>query len=104
SRRSQRSSASNDHHNSESELYSTVAKHQVIGGNTRRLLEKAIFFLRNLFIIRTARYTIFCCSKQYTVDWNGKRPPAVEINSSSTYPNLFDFFLFLNMKLTHPLR
>src|SRR5690625_4575102 len=38
--RSQRSSAPNNHRNSESELYSTVAKHHVSEGNTRRLLEK----------------------------------------------------------------
>src|SRR5690625_2010317 len=38
--RSQRSSAPNNHRNSESEIYRTVAKHHVSEGNTRRLLEK----------------------------------------------------------------
>src|SRR5699024_5450641 len=37
SRRSQRSSAPNNHLNSENELYSIVAKHHVSEGNTRRL-------------------------------------------------------------------
>src|SRR5699024_471094 len=40
SRRSQRSFAPNKHRNSESELYTTVAKRHVSEGNTRRLLEK----------------------------------------------------------------
>src|SRR5690625_1805110 len=35
--RSQRSSAPNNHHNSESKLYSTVAKYHFSEGNTRRL-------------------------------------------------------------------
>src|SRR5699024_406279 len=38
--RSQRSSASNNHHNSAIDLYSTVAKQHVSEGNIRRLLEK----------------------------------------------------------------
>src|SRR5699024_8309794 len=38
--RSQRSSASNNHHNSALDLYSTVAKQHVSEGNIRRLLEK----------------------------------------------------------------
>ena|SRR5690625_1627541 len=37
SRKSQRSSAPNDNRNSKSELYSTVVKHHVSEGNTRRL-------------------------------------------------------------------
>src|SRR5699024_3613744 len=40
SRRSQRSSAPNNHCNSESELYSIAAKHHVSEGNTRRLLRE----------------------------------------------------------------
>jgi len=44
SRRSQRSFAPNNHRNSESELYTTVAKRHVSEGNTRRLLEKETRF------------------------------------------------------------
>src|SRR5690625_963314 len=42
--RSQRSFAPNNHRNSESELYTTVAKRHVSEGNTRRLLEKETRF------------------------------------------------------------
>src|SRR5699024_10715517 len=41
SRSSQRSSAPNNHRNSESEIYRTVAKHHVSEGNTRRLLRES---------------------------------------------------------------
>src|SRR5690625_235029 len=41
SRRSQRSFAPNNHRNSESELYTTVAKRHVSEGNTRRLLRES---------------------------------------------------------------
>src|SRR5699024_898964 len=41
SRRSQRSFAPNKHRNSESELYTTVAKRHVSEGNTRRLLRES---------------------------------------------------------------
>src|SRR5690625_3309481 len=41
SRRSQRSSAPNNHRNSESELYSNVAKYHFSEGNTRRLLRES---------------------------------------------------------------
>src|SRR5699024_3501019 len=41
SRRSQRSSAPNNHRNSESDIYRTVAKHHVSEGNTRRLLRES---------------------------------------------------------------
>src|SRR5690625_1167448 len=41
SRRSQRSSAPNNHRDSEIELYSTVAKYYVSEGNTRRLLRES---------------------------------------------------------------
>src|SRR5690625_2015074 len=41
SRRSQRSSTPNNHRNSESEIYRTVAKHHVSEGNTRRLLRES---------------------------------------------------------------
>src|SRR5690625_617027 len=48
--RSQRSSAPNNHHNSESKLYSTVAKYHFSEGNTRRLLEKENpLFLRAMY-------------------------------------------------------
>ena len=40
SRRSQRSSAPNNHGNSDSELYTSVPRHQVSEGNIRGLLEK----------------------------------------------------------------
>src|SRR5690625_1633131 len=42
--RSQRSSAPNNHHNSESKQYSTVAKYHFSEENTRRLLEKKTRF------------------------------------------------------------
>src|SRR5690625_2489470 len=41
SRRSQRSSAPNNHRNSEAELYSNVAKYHFSEGNTRRLLRES---------------------------------------------------------------
>src|SRR5690625_1877537 len=41
SRRSQRSSAPNNHRNSKSDIYRTVAKHHVSEGNTRRLLRES---------------------------------------------------------------
>src|SRR5699024_4271321 len=48
--RSQRSSAPNNHHNSESKQYSTVAKYHFSEGNTRRLLEKENpLFLRAMY-------------------------------------------------------
>src|SRR5699024_3479513 len=49
--RSQRSSAPNNHHNSESKQYSTVAKYHFSEGNTRRLLEKENpLFLRAMYL------------------------------------------------------
>src|SRR5699024_12853869 len=41
SRRSQRSSAPNNHRNSEAELYSNVGKYHLSEGNTRRLLRES---------------------------------------------------------------
>src|SRR5690625_2351208 len=68
--RSQRSSAPNNHRNSESELYSTVAKHHVSEGNTRRLLEKE----KRFFCVRCISQKLsLSCGKAKTMRPHSER-------------------------------
>src|SRR5690625_2658242 len=70
SRRSQRSSAPNNHRDSEIELYSTVAKYYVSEGNTRRLLEKENRF----FCVRCFSKKLFLsCGKAKTMRPHSER-------------------------------
>src|SRR5699024_11951941 len=56
-----------------------------------RLSFTASFFIR----VNSINALTYSSSEHWIVDWNGKRPPAVEINSFSSYPTNTDLRTYI---------